>query len=135
MSLGLENEYRMNLNQVTVGSKDVERSVRFYQQLGLRLIVFSPPRYARFECPEGDSTFSIHQLETDLPCNGTVVYFESASLDAEVNRLLSEGIVFDSMLEDQPWLWREASLRDPDGNKIILYSAGENRRNPPWRIQ
>ena len=35
---------------------------------------------------------------------------------------------------DQPWLWREAYLRDPAGNLICLYHAGENRRNPPWRI-
>ena len=29
----------MDLNQVTIGSTDVARSMRFYQQLGLRLIV------------------------------------------------------------------------------------------------
>ena len=31
----------MDLNQVTIGSTDVARSMRFYQQLGLRLIVDS----------------------------------------------------------------------------------------------
>ncbi|MEM7380928.1 MAG: VOC family protein, partial [Bacteroidota bacterium] len=35
---------------------------------------------------------------------------------------------------DQSWLWREARLKDPDGNTLILYHAGENRKNPPWRI-
>jgi hypothetical protein len=35
---------------------------------------------------------------------------------------------------DQPYLWREAFLRDPDGNLIVLFSAGENRLNPPWRL-
>ena len=34
----------------------------------------------------------------------------------------------------QRWLWKEASLNDPDGNKIIIYEAGKNRKNPPWRI-
>jgi len=34
-----------------------------------------------------------------------------------------------------PWLWREAWLYDVDGNKLILYSAGENRLNPPWRMR
>jgi hypothetical protein len=33
-----------------------------------------------------------------------------------------------------PYLWREAFLRDPDGNVIVLFSAGENRLNPPWRL-
>ena len=34
----------------------------------------------------------------------------------------------------QPWMWREARLRDPAGNTFFLYKAGENRRFPPWRI-
>jgi hypothetical protein len=35
---------------------------------------------------------------------------------------------------DQPWLWREARLRDPDGNWLCLLRAGENRLVPPWRL-
>ena len=27
-----------------------------------------------------------------------------------------------------------AYLRDPDGNRLCLYFAGENRVNPPWRV-
>jgi hypothetical protein len=41
---------------------------------------------------------------------------------------------FDSGPEDQSWLWREAWLRDPAGNRLYLFFAGENRRFPPWRI-
>ena len=44
------------------------------------------------------------------------------------------GIAFDSPPTDQPWLWREARLRDPDGNCLCLFAAGENRRHPPWRL-
>jgi hypothetical protein len=33
------------------------------------------------------------------------------------------------------YLWREAVLHDPSGNKIKLYWAGENRLNPPWRVE
>lgn len=47
----------MDLNQVTIPSNDVNRSVDFYRTLGLQLIVDSIPRYARFECPDGDATF------------------------------------------------------------------------------
>ena len=50
----------MNLNQVTVASTDVARSIEFYSKLGLKLIVNSHSKYARFECPEGHSTFSVH---------------------------------------------------------------------------
>jgi hypothetical protein len=35
---------------------------------------------------------------------------------------------------DQPWLWREAHLNDPDGNPIVLYFAGAIRLNPPWKV-
>ena len=52
----------MNLNQVTLPTLDVKRSIKFYQTLGLNLIV-ETPHYARFECPEGDATFSVHQIE------------------------------------------------------------------------
>ena len=51
----------MNLNQVTVPSTDMRRSIDFYRRLGLVLIVEDLPSYARFECPEGDATFSVHQ--------------------------------------------------------------------------
>jgi len=39
----------MDLNQVTVSCTDYDRSVEFYQKLGLRLIVNSPPRYGRLQ--------------------------------------------------------------------------------------
>ena len=51
----------MNLNQITVPSLDLAKSVPFYQKLGLTLIVNSHSQYARFECPYGESTFSIHK--------------------------------------------------------------------------
>ena len=64
----------------------------------------------------------------------TVVYFEYDDLDEAVQDLVGKNIEFEHGPIDQDWLWREAALRDPDGNKIILYYAGTNRKNPPWRI-
>lgn len=124
----------MNLNQITVPSVNVPRAVAFYQQLGLRLIVNSSPRYVRFECPDGTATFSIHHVEHLSPNPDLVIYFECERLDDVVADLKSKGIVFDSDLKDQDWLWREAYLRDPDGNVICLFYAGENRLHPPWRV-
>lgn len=126
----------MNLNQVTVPSLDVKKAIAFYELLGLRLIVHTHDAYARFECPDGESTFSIH-LVNQLPVregNGVVVYFESEDLDEQVARLQAVGVVFDLLPTDQPWLWREAHLKDPDGNLLILYYAGENRKDPPWKL-
>jgi len=123
----------MNLNQVTVASTDVARAIEFYSKLGLKLIVKSPPKYARFECPEGQSTFSVHNVEQFVPSE-TVVYFECAHLDETVGKLQQLGISFTSLPRDKSWLWREARLLDPDGNEICLFYAGPNRLNPPWRV-
>ena len=125
----------MNLNQVTVPGTDVRRSIDFYQRLGLVLIVEDLPSYARFECPEGDATFSVHQTNQPPGSPGIVVYFECEDLDATVARLKEGGLRFESDSQDQPWLWREAFLKDPDGNVICLFRAGENRKNPPWRLK
>lgn len=124
----------MNLNQITIPSTNVPRAVAFYQQLGLRLIVDSSPRYVRFECPDGNSTFSIHHVERLSLNPDLVVYFECERLDEVVAELKSKGIVFDADPQDQSWLWREAYLRDPDGNVLCLFYAGENRLHPPWRV-
>lgn len=124
----------MNLNQVTIPSIDLEISVRFYQKLGLQLIVDSIPRYARFVCPDGTATFSIHRVEKLAVGEGVTVYFECENLDVEYNRLIAEGLEFIHPPINQTWLWREAKLKDPDGNNIILFYGGENRVNPPWRI-
>lgn len=125
----------MDLNQVTVPSLDLTKSIPFYENLGLTLIVESIPNYARFECPEGNSTFSIHHCKALPKGDGIYVYFECNNLDEQVERIKKSGIVFDQEPTDQKWLWREARLKDPDGNQIILFYAGKNRRNPPWRIE
>ncbi len=121
----------MNLNQVTVEVTDIPRARAFYQRLGLELIV-SSDHYARFLCP-GGATFSIHRAEAVSPA-GTAVYFECDDLDSRVAALKAGGMVFESDPVDQRWLWREAWLRDPDGNRLCLYFAGENRVDPPWRV-
>ncbi|NNC46042.1 MAG: VOC family protein [Winogradskyella sp.] len=124
----------MNLNQVTVPSLNVERSKDFYVQLGLKLIVDALPRYVRLECPDGDSTLSIHIVDQLGSNTGITLYFEHDQLDDKVKDLKDLGITFEGTTEDKPWLWREAHLKDPDGHQLILFKAGENRKNPPWRV-
>ncbi|MEP5544422.1 VOC family protein [Maribacter dokdonensis] len=124
----------MNLNQVTVPSLNVENAILFYEKLGLKLIVKSLPNYARFECPDGNATFSIHLTETLPQGDGVYIYFECEDLDAHVASLKENGIQFEKEPTNERWLWREARLKDPDGNQLILFYGGENRLNPPWRV-
>lgn len=126
----------MNLNQITLPVTDFGSAVAFYSRMGFNLIVHAPPRYARFECPEGDSTFSIHTVEysSRSSSTGVVTYFECADLDARVRALSEAGFEFVHGPRDEPWLWREARLLDPSGNMLCLYRAGDHRKNPPWRV-
>jgi hydroxymethylpyrimidine/phosphomethylpyrimidine kinase len=117
----------MRFNQASVPVTDYAASRNFYQELGLKLIVDSPDKpYARFETP-GGATLSLHG-------DNHALYFECDDLDARVAALQSVGFLFDSEPVDQLWGWREAWLVDPAGNRLCLYSGGENRRYPPWRV-
>ena len=123
----------MNLNQITLPVRDMNEAIEFYRVLGFTQIV-DTPHYARFECPIGNSSFSL-SLNNDNYVNGSVIYFEHEELDDWVRQLKSKGIEIKQEPTDQGYLWREAILFDPSGNKIKLYWAGENRLNPPWRVE
>lgn len=123
----------MNLNQITIPSLDLSKSIPFYQKLGLQLIVHTHAAYARFELPEGDATFSIHQVEKLPQGEGIYIYFELKNLDEYVAKLVKKGIKLEELPNDKSWLWREARFKDLDGNQLILFHAGKNRKNPPWR--
>jgi hydroxymethylpyrimidine/phosphomethylpyrimidine kinase len=121
------------LNQVTVTGTNFERSVDFYKRLGLKQIVDNPPDYARFETA-GGATLSVQIDPDEKIIATTAIYLECDDLDERVERLARAGLAFEHGPRNQPWMWREARLRDPDGNIIFLYKAGEARRFPPWRI-
>jgi len=122
----------MNLNQITLPVHDIAEATEFYLKLGMIQIVKSD-HYARFKCPEGDTTFSL-MLTDDPITNSAVIYFEQENLDQWVDHLTSLGIQFKQLPTDMRYLWREAVLLDPSGNKIKLYWAGEARLAPPWKV-
>jgi catechol 2,3-dioxygenase-like lactoylglutathione lyase family enzyme len=125
----------MNLNQVTIYSDKVTETVEFFQKLGLELIVDSLPRYARLLCPDGDSTLSIDFAENIPQTSAITLYFECENLDEKVAELKANGMHFIEETTDRPWLWRQSYLLDPNNNKICLFYAGVNRKNPPWRVK
>ena len=122
------------LNQVTLTGTDYRKSVEFYRAIGLRQVVDSPENgYARFEAA-GGATLSVQIDPEETISPTTAVYLECDDLDERVEQLARSGIPFEHGPRNQPWMWREARLRDPSGNIIFLYHAGEARRFPPWRI-
>jgi len=122
---------------VTLGAPDMAASVVFYQNLGLTLIVDSVPRYTRFEFPDNEhgepATLSLHEVSPDWQASSDwpLIYFEVNDLDAYLKDTSLTPIAGP---KTQTYLWREADILDPAGNRIRLYQAGKNRRFPPWRV-
>jgi catechol 2,3-dioxygenase-like lactoylglutathione lyase family enzyme len=123
----------MRLNHITPPASDVESSTGFYVKLGLTQIVANYPHYARLLAPDGDTTLSLHQA--DAVQTGASIHFEVEDVDHTVHKLKQAGFQFVCDPVDQPYLWREAILLDPDGHRIFIYHAGENRIDPPWRLR
>ena len=128
----------LRLNQVTLAVKDMAASVLFYENLGLIRIVDSAPRYVRFEFPDDgqgtQATLSLHTAETDFTPspNAPLIYFEVDDVEAF---LTEKNLTPLTVPEMKTYLWFEADIEDPSGNRIRLFTAGKNRRFPPWRVK
>ena len=128
----------LRLNQVTLAAKDMAASVLFYEMLGLTLIVDSAPRYVRFEFPDDgqgtQATLSLHAAQTDFTPSpdAPLIYFEVDDVQAFLTEKALTPLTTPEM---KTYLWFEADIEDPSGNRIRLFTAGENRRFPPWRIK
>ncbi len=123
----------MRLNQVTVATHDVERSIAFYRALGLELIVHAA-HYARFVCPDGRGTFSVHRTAEPV-ASTTVVYFECDDLDA--NRRVACRRPACASTAGRPTSRGDGARRGcaiPTATPICLYFAGVDRIDPPWRV-
>jgi len=128
----------LRLNQVTLAAKDMAASVLFYEKIGLKLIVDSAPRYVRLEFPDDghgtQATLSLHSAQTDfVPSHDApLIYFEVDDVQSFLNE---NGLTPLTTPEMKSYLWFEADIEDPSGNRIRLFTAGENRRFPPWRLK
>lgn len=121
----------MRLNHVTLPAEVLADSVAFYEALGLYLIVLAEPRYARFAVDDG-STLSVEV--SGGRAGDAEIFLWCADVDKDVAAAEARGLVFDQPPTDQNYLWRTAGLRDPAGNRILLFSPGVNQHFPPWRL-
>jgi catechol 2,3-dioxygenase-like lactoylglutathione lyase family enzyme len=124
----------VRLNHVTLAASDVQASAEFYKRLGLEQIVAAYPDYARLLSPEGETTLSLHRVTGEAPTAGATIHFEVNDVEGTVDELERRGFEFACQPVDQPYLWREAVLLDPDGHRVFIFHAGENRLDPPWRL-
>ena len=119
----------MRLNRVTVTMPDLDAGWNFYCTLGLKPVVDARPHYAR------TAIARFHCIKARATVVGQRCIFECDNLDETVSQLEKKDLHFTSPPEDKSWLWREAELFDPGGNRVLLYFAGQNRINPPWRVK
>lgn len=129
----------VRLSHVTLQASDIARSRAFYLALGFELIV-DEAHYCRFlarvdEGP-GDETLSIeHHAPPIRPAAQLGLEFSSAAaLDAFVAALPGRGVAVAEGPIDRTWLWRDARVFDPDGHEWMLFFAGPNKLDPPWRV-
>jgi organic hydroperoxide reductase OsmC/OhrA len=85
--------------------------------------------------PPGDTTLSLHPATDQSSGSSASIHFEVDDVDGTVEGLKRAGFSFVCDPVDQPYLWREAILLDPDGHQVFIYHAGKNRLDPPWRLQ
>lgn len=130
----------MRLSHVTLFVSDIARSRAFYLALGFELIV-DESHYCRFLTRvnegEGDETLSLEyragaftpaaQLGLELPSRD--------ALDSYVAGLVERGVPVADGPTDRSWLWRDARVFDPDGHEWMVFFAGENKLDPPWRVR
>lgn len=82
--------------------------------------MLSTPYYVRFVCPDVNAMFSLHQTDILPSGDGIWIYFEDVNVDQKVEALLQKGIEFESLPEDQPWLWREAQLKNLTETRLLF---------------
>lgn len=123
----------MRLNHVTLPADDLAASMAFYTALGLELIVHAPPRYARFAVDAG-STLSV-EVTPDGQAGSAEIFLDCDDVDADAAAATANGLTLDWPPTDQDYLWRTAGLRDPAGNRVVLFTVGVNQHFPPWRLQ
>jgi catechol 2,3-dioxygenase-like lactoylglutathione lyase family enzyme len=113
---------------VSVPVADQEKAREFYiEKLGFELV------------RDDDSLPGLHWVQVAPPGGGTsltlVTWFDSMppgslqglvlacdDLDRAYERLVAEGVQVDRELAERPW-GREAVIRDPDGNRLVLQQA------------
>jgi lactoylglutathione lyase len=112
---------KIQLNLVVIRSSDIEKSVLFYQQLGLN---FSRHQHGNglehFASEDICIIFEIYPCTSETEkTTATRLGFQVDSVDAIIQELEQSGTTIISYPKDSPW-GRRAIVIDPDGHKIEL---------------
>lgn len=105
------------ISAVTFFVADMERSVRFYQSLGFRLLYGGPDAaFSSFAVGTGYLNLTTGEGAPDTRW-GRVI-FHVSDVDAFYHRALDLGCAPEAPPRDAPWGERYFHLRDPDGHEL-----------------
>ncbi len=112
-------------------STDLARSQDFYEnKIGLRLSPETIKNHLLFECGD-ETTLLVYGRPAPNRADHTQVRFWSEDLEADVQALAAQGVVFEEYdfptlktvggIATTPGIGKSAWFRDPDGNTLALF--------------
>jgi len=116
----------------TIAVADIDRAVAWYRdKLGLDPVDKTPDGGMRYDCAGGTS-FAIYPSQFAGTAKGTVMGWETSSLDSDMEELRSRGVTFEEY--DFPGLKTENGVatfgddrgcwfKDADGNILALFES------------
>jgi len=128
----------VNFNHALIYVKALDPALNFYRDLlGFKEIETIPGEYSRLRSRNSRSTLALHisELPENLVPGGVWLYLEVKELDRLYLRMLAAGVRFSQEPKLMPWGWRQTFLKDPDGHKLCLYSAGVKRLRKTKNLQ
>ncbi len=125
--LGMKSLRDASIAVVSVPVADPEQAKAFYvDKLGFELIrddASTGLHWVQVRPSPASPSLTLVNWFASMPAGslrGLVLRVDD--LDATYDRLASAGVEFQSPPQDRPWA-REAVLRDPDGNELVLQQA------------
>jgi len=113
------------IGYVTVGVRDLERSLAFYRDVLGFSLMYSAPEFSYASFDVGGIRFAIAASADDsFSGRHTGIGLMVADVDASHADLAAKGVGFTMEPSKQPWGGYMAMFADPDGNTFYLDSAG-----------
>src|SRR5579883_2774141 len=111
----------ISLTYITLFVSEVETVRDWYvRHLGLRAETDSG-QFVRLVGTEG-AMLGLHRGAPAQHPERIQIHFQVLDVDAFCRRLMADGVTFDREPSDAPWGLRVASLRDPAGHTVEIYS-------------
>jgi predicted enzyme related to lactoylglutathione lyase len=115
-SMSLPEKNSMNFDSAVFYTKDLNKAVSFYKELGLSSD-YQDDNYASFVFQNSAKLgLKIADEEREVPSHQTII-ISVDDIDASYRQLKEKGMTFYTEMAEYDW-GRHFSISDPDGNKV-----------------